>query len=77
MYLQNVPQFVLAVLATWKAGGIVVPINPMNKERELTYAIEDSGATVLVTLESLYTDVVSKVGRCRGLRRSSRRASST
>ena len=60
VYLQNVPQYVLAVLATWKAGGIVVPINPMNKERELTYAIEDSGAAVLITLESLYTDVVSK-----------------
>ena len=25
----------IAVLATWKAGGIVVPVNPMNKEREL------------------------------------------
>ena len=61
VFLQNVPQFPIAVLATWKAGGIVVPVNPMNKERELTYAIEDSGATVIVTLESLYADVVSKV----------------
>jgi len=61
VYLQNVPQYVLTVLATWKAGGIVVPVNPMNKERELTYAIEDSGASVLVTLEALYRDVVSKV----------------
>jgi len=60
VYLQNVPQFPITVLAAWKAGGVVVPINPMNKERELTYAIEDSGATVLVTLESLYTDVVTK-----------------
>jgi long-chain acyl-CoA synthetase len=60
VYLQNVPQFAIAVLAAWKAGGVVVPINPMNKERELTYAIEDSGAKVLITLESLYTDVVSK-----------------
>jgi long-chain acyl-CoA synthetase len=60
VFLQNIPQFAVAVLAAWKAGGIVVPVNPMNKERELTYAIEDSGATALVTLESLYTDVVSK-----------------
>ena len=65
VYLQNVPQYVLAVLATWKAGGIVVPINPMNKERELTYVLEDSGATVLVTLESLYHDVVSQGRRRR------------
>ena len=33
--LQNVPQFVISLLAAWKAGCIVVSINPMNKEREL------------------------------------------
>ena len=31
LYLQNVPQFVIGLLATWKAGGIVVPVNPMNR----------------------------------------------
>src|SRR5205807_124168 len=36
VYLQNVPQFVIAVLATWKAGAIVVSVNPMLKARELT-----------------------------------------
>ncbi len=59
--LQNVPQFVIAVLAAWKAGCIVVSINPMNKERELTYLLEDSGATVLITLQSLYRDVAVNV----------------
>ena len=67
-YLQNVPQYVIAVLAAWKAGGIVVPINPMNKERELTYALEDSGAIVLITLESLYHDVVPQGRRRPGVR---------
>ena len=33
--LQNTPQFVIAVLAAWKAGGTVVPVNPMYKEREV------------------------------------------
>ena len=61
LYLQNVPQFVLAVIATWKAGGIVVSVNPMNKGRELTYVLEDSGASVLVTLESLYAEVARDV----------------
>src|SRR4051794_31009570 len=28
LYLQNVPQFVLALLAAWKAGAIAVPVNP-------------------------------------------------
>ena len=26
LFLQNVPQFVIAMLATWKAGGIAVPV---------------------------------------------------
>ena len=29
LHLQNVPQYVLALIAAWKLGGIVVPINPM------------------------------------------------
>jgi long-chain acyl-CoA synthetase len=57
VYLQNVPQFVLAMIATWKAGGTMVSINPMNKSRELEYLLNDSGATVLVTLDSLYEEV--------------------
>jgi long-chain acyl-CoA synthetase len=61
IYAQNVPQFVIAQLGTWKAGGIAVSVNPMNKERELEQILKDSGATVLVALESLYNDVASKV----------------
>jgi long-chain acyl-CoA synthetase len=61
IYLQNVPQFVIAQLGTWKAGGIAVSINPMNKDRELKELLTDSGATVLVTLESLYRDVAAGV----------------
>jgi long-chain acyl-CoA synthetase len=61
LYLQNIPQFVIAVVGTWKAGAIVVSVNPMNKARELTYVLEDSGAAVLVTLESLYEEVARDV----------------
>jgi long-chain acyl-CoA synthetase len=61
VYLQNVPQFVLTMLASWKAGAIMVSINPMLKERELELILTDSGATTLVCLESLYADVASRV----------------
>ena len=61
VYLQTVPQFVLAMLATWKAGGIMVSINPMNKARELEYLLADSGASVLVCLESLYEETAKGV----------------
>ncbi|MFC5950372.1 class I adenylate-forming enzyme family protein [Pseudonocardia lutea] len=54
VYLQNVPQWAIVMLAVWKAGGIVVPVNPMLRERELQVVLADSGATVLVALESLH-----------------------
>jgi long-chain acyl-CoA synthetase len=61
LYLQNVPQFVIAMLATWKAGGIAVPVNPMNRARELDAVLRDSGTRVLVCLESLHRDVAREV----------------
>src|SRR5919108_4410281 len=61
VYLQNVPQFVIAMVATWKAGAIMVSINPMYKSRELEEVLADSGATALVALESLYGDVAAGV----------------
>ncbi|HEY0813836.1 MAG TPA: AMP-binding protein [Pseudonocardia sp.] len=61
MYLQNVPQFVICLVGTWKAGGIAVSINPMNRERELALLLRDSGTSVLVCLESLYRDVAAAV----------------
>jgi long-chain acyl-CoA synthetase len=61
LYVQNVPQFVIAMLATWKAGGIAVPVNPMNRARELDAVLRDSGARVLVCLQSLYRDVARPV----------------
>jgi long-chain acyl-CoA synthetase len=61
VYLQNVPQFVLTMIATWKAGGIMVSINPMNKEGELRVLLDDSGASVLVCHPSLYQQFGVKV----------------
>ena len=61
LYLQNVPQFVIGMLAAWKAGCIAVPVNPMNRARELDAVLRDSGTRVLVCLQSLYRDVASQV----------------
>ena len=61
LYLQNVPQFVIGMLGTWKAGGVAVPVNPMNRARELDTILRDSGARVLVCLQSLYRDVAVAV----------------
>jgi long-chain acyl-CoA synthetase len=57
VYVQNNPAFVLGLLGAWKAGGSAVAINPMNKARELTYLLADSGATALLCLDDLWRDV--------------------
>lgn len=54
LYLQNVPQFVAALHAAWLLGAIVVPINPMLKERELAFQLADCRPSLLVCLESLH-----------------------
>ncbi len=68
MYLQNVPQFVIGLVGTWKAGGVGVSINPMNRERELELLLKDSGTSVLVCLQGLYRDVAASVVGGTGVR---------
>ena len=54
LYLQNVPQFPIAMLGIFKLGAAIVTINPMNRQRELAYQLKDSGAKALICLQSLY-----------------------
>ena len=61
IYLQNNPAFLVGLVAAWKAGGAAVAINPMNKARELTYLLADSGATALLCLEELHQTVARPV----------------
>ena len=57
LYLQNVPEFVVAALAAWKLGAIAVSVNPMLKEREVRTLLEDCEPVALVTLASLWEEV--------------------
>jgi long-chain acyl-CoA synthetase len=54
--LQNVPTFLIAMLAIWRLGAIMVPVNPMYKQRELEGLLTDSGARVFIEQESLYPE---------------------
>jgi long-chain acyl-CoA synthetase len=47
LYLQNVPQFVVAMLAGWKAGGIAVPISPMSRASDAQAAARLRPAAIL------------------------------
>lgn len=46
--LQNTPAFVLTLLAAWKLGAIVVPVNPMLRGKELSHVMADSEPRVFV-----------------------------
>ena len=61
IYLQNIPQFIISQLGIWKMGGIVVPLNPMYREKELSYYFRDASVRVLVCMESLYGKMIQKV----------------
>ena len=54
LHLPNCPQFVIAYYATLRAGGIVVPCNPLYQAHEMTHQLNDSGAEIIVTLSSMY-----------------------
>src|SRR5258706_7144606 len=60
--LQNDPQFAIAELGAWKRGAILVPLNPMFKEKEVGYHLTDSGAKVWVVLDSGYAEVAMASG---------------
>nr|WSY56098.1 AMP-binding protein [Streptomyces sp. NBC_00886] len=46
--LQNSPHFVLALLGAWKAGAIVVPVNPMYKSGEVSHVLRDGEVAALI-----------------------------
>jgi acyl-CoA synthetase (AMP-forming)/AMP-acid ligase II len=46
--LQNTPMFAIALLATWKLGAVLVPVNPMLRTTELTSLLTDCEPRVLL-----------------------------
>jgi long-chain acyl-CoA synthetase len=55
--LPNSPQFFVAEFGAWKAGAIVVALNPIYSERELEHALGSTGAETVVTLTLFYNRV--------------------
>jgi long-chain acyl-CoA synthetase len=52
--LPNIPQYPIAFYGALRAGAVVVPTNPLYTEREMQYQLADSGAKVLVMLDTFY-----------------------
>lgn len=58
--LPNIPQCVIAFYGTLKAGAIVVLGSPLSNEEEIHHQLRDSGAQVILTLQT-YRPVVERV----------------
>ncbi|WP_226482495.1 class I adenylate-forming enzyme family protein [Natrinema amylolyticum] len=52
-YLPNCPPYLIGALGAFKAGVVVSPVNPQYRKRELTYQLEDTEATAVLTHEAL------------------------
>jgi long-chain acyl-CoA synthetase len=48
VYLQNLPQYPIVLLAVWKLGAAALVLNPMYRRQELRRLIDDAGATGMV-----------------------------
>jgi long-chain acyl-CoA synthetase len=65
--LPNVPQFVIGVYGTLKAGGVVVLGSPLSNEEEILFQLQHSGAQVLLALSS-YAPMVERACQQAGIR---------
>ncbi|WP_219319514.1 long-chain fatty acid--CoA ligase [Methylovirgula sp. HY1] len=63
--LPNTPYSIICYFAILKAGGIVVNFNPLYVEREIAHQIEDSGTTIMVTVDvdKIYPKVAATLGK--------------
>ncbi|MBN1995351.1 MAG: AMP-binding protein [Anaerolineae bacterium] len=57
IYMPNCPQYVIAYYGTLRAGGIVVPCNPLNVAREVEQQFNNAEATYAVVLSMLYPNI--------------------
>ncbi|HWH19166.1 MAG TPA: AMP-binding protein [Solirubrobacterales bacterium] len=57
LMLQNDPATVVAIHAAWHIGAVATAINPMSKAGEVRHQLIDSGARLVICLESLHAVV--------------------
>jgi long-chain acyl-CoA synthetase len=65
LVLPNCPQFFVAEFGAWKAGAVVVPVNPTYTERELEFVLNATQAETVVVLTPFYRRVKEAQERTR------------
>jgi len=58
LVLQNTPQSVIASVAVWLRGGVVLPVNPMYTTKDLAHLLEDSGSKLVICEDALFEKTV-------------------
>jgi len=58
IYLQNIPQYALSLLALWKLGATALLLNPMYKRTELRHLIDDSGAIGIICADTVVKETL-------------------
>ena len=66
LFLPNIPEFIVAYQACQWAGAVTVSANVMLTTEELRYLLEDSGAKLVFTTESLWQPLAPLVDRLVG-----------
>jgi long-chain acyl-CoA synthetase len=61
--LPNVPHFPVFYYGALRAGGVVVPMNPLLKAREVAHYLGDSGASLVLAWESAAADAAEGAAR--------------
>jgi long-chain acyl-CoA synthetase len=59
LLMPNSPQMIIAEFGVWKAGAIVVPMNPLSTEHELEHALNECGAETGIVLTPFYEKLKS------------------
>lgn len=57
--LPNIPQYLICHFGVLRIGAILVPTNPLYKERELKHQMKNSGARVVITLDFLFPRIAA------------------
>jgi long-chain acyl-CoA synthetase len=63
LMLPNVPEFAAVYYGVLRAGGVVVPMNPLLKAREIAYYLSDSGARSIFVWHEAASEAVTGAER--------------
>lgn len=68
VYLEKRFENVVAMFGTWQAGAVMVPINPLLKQEQLSYQLNDSQAALLITSSERFAANAAALRHCASLR---------